>query len=59
MNFVMINLSDKSGIVYPWFNLSMGDNSEMAITAYIPFGENESEFGGFGFGGLARIRVYF
>ena len=59
MNFVMINLNDKSGIVYPWFNLSLGDNSEMAVTAYIPFGDSESEFGGFGYGGLVRLRIYF
>jgi len=59
MNFVMFNLSDKSGIVYPWLNLSLGDNSEMALTAYIPFGDEQSEFGGFGYGGLARLRIHF
>jgi hypothetical protein len=58
-NFVLLNLSDKSGMVYPWFTLSVGDNSEISGTAYIPFGKKESEFGGYGFGGLVRIRIYF
>ena len=35
------------------------DNSEFSPTAYIPFGDEDSEFDGFGFGGLARIRIYF
>ncbi len=58
-NFVLLNLSDKSGMVYPWLTLSVGDNSEISGTAYIPFGKKESEYGGYGFGGLARIRIYF
>jgi hypothetical protein len=59
LNFLMINLNDKSGIIYPWINLSLGDNSEMALTAYIPFGDEQSEYGGFGYGGLIRLRIHF
>ena len=58
-NYLLLNLDDKSGMMYPWVTYSAGDNTEISATAYIPFGKKETEFGGFGFGGLARIRVYF
>jgi hypothetical protein len=58
-NFMLLNLSDKSGIIYPWFDLNLGDNSVLTLTAYIPFGKKETEYGGYGFGGMARIRAYF
>lgn len=58
-NYILLNLDDRSGMVYPWLTLSAGDNTEISATAYIPFGKKGTEFGGFGFGGLARIRIYF
>ena len=58
--FVLYNISDKSGIFYPWLVYSLGDNAELMGTVYIPFGESENtEFAGYGIGGMARIRVYF
>jgi hypothetical protein len=58
-NYVIVNLNDKSGVFFPWFVYSLNDDTELAFVGYIPFGKEETEFGGFGAGGLARIRVYF
>ena len=58
-NYVILNLDDKSGVAFPWFDYSLSDNAEVIFVGYLPFGEKESEFGEFGAGGFARIRVYF
>lgn len=58
-NYALFNLDDKSGMVYPTFTYTAGNNTEIYTSIYIPFGKTESEFGGFGYGGLARIRFYF
>lgn len=58
-NFVLFNLNDKSGIIFPWFDYSFNDNTEMIFVGYLPLGKEGSEFGEFGYGGFARVRVYF
>ena len=58
-NFLLLNINDRSGMVYPWFDFSLGDNTVLNAVAYIPFGRKETEFGEYGFGGMIRIRVYF
>lgn len=58
-NYLIINLNDRSGIFFPWFDYSFSDNTEVILVAYVPFGEEETEFGEFGLGGFAGIRVYF
>ncbi len=58
-NFLMLNLNDKSGVFFPWFDLSINDNTEFIIVAYLPFGKKNTEFGEFGKGAFARIKVYF
>ncbi|KAA3609285.1 MAG: hypothetical protein DWQ05_22595 [Calditrichaeota bacterium] len=58
-NYALINLTDKSAIFFPWFDYSFNDNSEIMFVGYVPVGEKDSEFGEFGYGGIARVRVYF
>ena len=58
-NYMVINLKYPSGVFFPWFDYSLGDNTELSFVGYVPFGERETEFGEFGIGGFARIRVYF
>ncbi len=58
-NYMIFNLNDKSGVVFPWFDYSLNDNTELMFVGYIPFGRKASEFGEFGIGGFARVRVYF
>ncbi len=58
-NFALINLDDKSAILFPWFDYSFNDNTEIILVGYLPLGEKETEFGEFGYGGFARVRVYF
>lgn len=55
----LYNFSDKSGLLMPWWDYSLGDNSELIFAGYFPYGKALSEFGEFGWGGFARIRVYF
>lgn len=58
--FILYNISDNSGILYPWLDVSLGNNTELLGTVYIPFGESvDSEFAGYGIGGMTRIRIYF
>ncbi|MCD6113137.1 MAG: hypothetical protein J7J86_07725 [Bacteroidales bacterium] len=58
--FFLYNISDNSGMFYPWIEYSLGDNTELMGTVYIPFGESvNTEFAGYGLGAMARIRVYF
>jgi len=58
-NFLLFNFDDKSGLIFPWFSYSLNDNTEVLFVGYLPFGSAKSEFGEFGAGGFARIRVYF
>lgn len=58
-NYLLFNLNDGSGIVFPWFDYSLNDNTELIFVGYVPFGSRGSEFGEIGKGGFARIRVYF
>jgi hypothetical protein len=58
-NYLVVNLNDTSGVFFPWFDCSLGDNVELNLVGYIPFGQGETEFGEFGMGGFARIRIYF
>jgi hypothetical protein len=58
-NYFIVNLNDKSGIFFPWFDYSLTDNAELIFAGYVPFGGKTTEFGGFGLGGFARIRLYF
>ncbi len=58
-NYGIINLSDGSLMFFPWFDYSLNDNSELNFVGYIPLGKGNTEFGEFGVGGFARIRVYF
>jgi len=58
--FLLYNVSDNSGMLYPWLDYSLGNNTEIMGTVYIPFGESiNTEFAGYGLGGMARIRIYF
>lgn len=57
--FMLFNFNDKSGLVFPWFDYILNDNTEVIFVGYLPFGKSRSEFGEFGAGGFARIRVYF
>ncbi len=58
-NYVLFNVNDGSGIVYPWFDYSFNDNTELNLVGLIPWGEKETEFGESGLGGLFRIKIYF
>lgn len=58
-NYLVINLNDESGVFFPWFDYSLGDNTELTFVGYLPFGTRGTEFGEFGTGGFARLRVYF
>ena len=58
-NYLILNINDKSGMLFPWFDYSLNDNTEIILVGYIPFGENRTEFGEFGRGGFVRVRVYF
>lgn len=58
-NYMIINLNDKSGLIFPWFDYSLNDNTEVMLVGYIPFGEKETEFGEFGVGGFVRVKVFF
>ncbi len=58
-NYFMINLNDKSGMIYPWFDFSLNDNVELILVGYVPFGKKGSEFAEYGMGGFGRLRVYF
>ncbi|MFH1570826.1 MAG: hypothetical protein ABIL09_22730 [Gemmatimonadota bacterium] len=57
--YVVANLSDRSLLLLPWLEYSLGDNSELDAVGYLPAGGGRTEFGHFGAGGLARLRVYF
>ena len=57
--YLLANINDESGIIYPWFDYSFNDNTELNFVGFIPFGEKETEFGESGVGGFARVRVYF
>ncbi len=58
--FLLYNVSDNSGMVYPWLEYSLGDNTELSGSIYIPFGGAiNTEFAGYGLGGMARIKIYF
>lgn len=43
----------------PWWDYNLSDNSELIFAGYFPYGKALSEFGEFGWGGFARIRIYF
>ena len=58
-NYAIVNLSDRSGTSFTWFDYNLNDNTEVTLVGYIPFGKEETEFGAFGTGGFARLRVYF
>lgn len=58
-NYLIVNLNDRSGVFFPWFDYSLNDNAELILVGYVPFGGKETEFGEFGLGGFARVRVYF
>jgi len=58
-NYLILNINDKSGMLFPWFDYSLNDNTEIIIVGYIPFGDDQTEFGEFGRGGFIRARVYF
>ncbi len=58
-NYVILNLSDGSGMVLPWLDYSFNDDTEILLIGYVPFGRSLSEFGEFGSGGILRLRVYF
>ncbi|MBU1099365.1 MAG: hypothetical protein KKA84_03090 [Bacteroidetes bacterium] len=58
-NYSIINLSDGSLILFPWVSYDLNDNTDVSFVGYLPIGEEETEFGEFGAGGFARIRVYF
>jgi len=58
-NYGIFNLNDRSGVLFPWFDYSLNDNTEVMFVGYVPFGGRVSEFGAFGVGGFVRVRVYF
>ncbi|MFQ5641988.1 MAG: hypothetical protein ACE5IR_28775 [bacterium] len=58
-NYLLINLNDKSGLVFPWFDYSFNDNTELMFVGYIPLGSKDTEFGEFGAGGFVRVKVFF
>jgi hypothetical protein len=58
-NYLLVNANDGSLVFFPWFDYSFGDNTEINVVGYIPLGKADTEFGEFGAGGFARIRVYF
>ena len=57
--YSICNLSDRSGVLFPWIGYSFGDETEVSLVGYLPFGSGGSEYGELGVGALARIRVYF
>jgi len=57
--YSILNLSDRSGVVFPWIGHSLGDDLEISLVGHLPFGSNGAEFGELGPGALARIRVHF
>lgn len=57
--FFIGNFNDRSGIVFPWLDFSLSDNAEVSLVGYLPFGRAGTEFGEFGSGGFARLRLYF
>ena len=57
--YAIANLSDCSLVAFPWVEYNLGDNTEVDATAYLPLGGALTEFGASGYGGLARLRVYF
>lgn len=58
-NYIILNLNDGSGMIYPWFDYSFNDNTIITLVGYIPFGKKEAEFGSFGTAGFVRIKVHF
>ncbi len=58
-NFAIYNFDDHSGLAFPWITWNFDDNAEILFVGYIPFGPESSEYGEFGAGGFARIRIYF
>lgn len=57
--YAIANLSDRSLVAFPWVECSLGDNTELDLVGYVPLGGSLTEFGEWGAGGLARLRVYF
>ncbi len=58
-NFVIVNADDKSAIVMPWFDFLFGDNVTLTTSIFIPIGDSKSEFGGYGYGGMVRLKAFF
>ena len=57
--YVVINLTDGSYVVYPYVEYSLTDNTQLTLIGYVPLGKKDAEFGAFGAGGIARVRLYF
>lgn len=57
--YSILNLSDHSGILFPWIGYSYDDETEISLVGYLPFGTGGSEYGELGPGAMARIRVHF
>lgn len=58
-NYVIYNLSDNSGVIYPSVTASLSNNTELSLMPYVPFGNDRSEFGEFKAGGIFRLKLYF
>lgn len=58
-NYVIVNTNDKSAMIMPWFDFLFGDNITLTNSIFIPLGESNSEFGGYGFGGIVRLKAFF
>ena len=58
-SFIIMNMNDKSAIIMPWFDVLIGNDITLTATAYIPIGSTTSEFGGYGYGGMFRVKAFF
>ena len=58
-NYTIVNLDDRSAVVYPYLEYSLSDNAVLTVIGYMTIGKHDAEFGAFGSGAIVRGRLYF
>ena len=53
-NYTIVNLDDRSAVVYPYLEYSLSDNAVLTVIGYVTIGKQDAEFGAFGLGAIAR-----